>query len=127
METYLNIGVELSSLGKRKEAIKAYKQGLLFDPNSFVLYSNLGVEYADLGKYNQALRCHKKALGLNTYYDNGWYNLACTYALMGRQDKALRALKIAIKLNEENRKFAAKDPDFMNIKGTKAFQDLIEG
>lgn len=57
-----NKGVALSRLGKYAEAIEAYENALLLDPNYSCVWNNKGVVLSRLGKYQEAVEAYDHAL-----------------------------------------------------------------
>jgi len=88
------------------EAIAAYQQLLLANPDHVDAHNALAVIYANLGQYEQAESHFKEAL--SSAVDAGYLynNLGYTYLLQGRDAEALAALEKAKSLSPDNERVA---------------------
>lgn len=88
------------------EAIAAYQQVLLANPDHVDAHNALAVIHANLGQYEQAERHFKEAL--SSAVDAGYLynNLGYAYLLQGRDAEALAALEKAKSLSPDNERVA---------------------
>jgi len=93
------LGVAYRNLGKYPQAIKAYRGGLLRDPENPVLMKNLGDAYFLKKEYPLAIEQYQKALRGNPRFHQAHYSLAVTYYRLERYPEALDEFEIALKLN----------------------------
>jgi hypothetical protein len=54
------------------------------------------------------------------------YNMACAYAQLGNLDEAVAALQVAFENGFDNFATVKQDPDLNPIKGTPAFETLMD-
>ena len=59
------MGNALKDQGKLKEAIQAYKNFILLNPNLPIVYNNMGNALKDQGKIREAIDAYNKALSLD--------------------------------------------------------------
>jgi len=89
--------------------------------------SRRGREYMSKKEYQKAALFYEIAVKANRKNIFALYNLACVYSLQKQTEKALKSLELAIKTGYRDRAHMEKDPDLDNIRGEKAFKELLEG
>lgn len=65
IQSILNEGIELHDAGKYQDAINKYKEALVIDPASALVYYEIAYSYHQLKDYPNALTCVNKSLSLN--------------------------------------------------------------
>lgn len=60
--TYYNMGIVLHSLQRREEAIEAYTQALIRDPQNADAYRNKGNSLMMLARVSEAIEAYVKAI-----------------------------------------------------------------
>ncbi len=89
---YLNIGNALDNQGKTNEAIKAFRQGMLVDPDYYLFPYNLGLAFYRSKNLDSARFQFQKALVLNPSHSSSNLALSFTYREMGKNIPRLFAL-----------------------------------
>ncbi|MFC1916283.1 fused MFS/spermidine synthase [Chloroflexota bacterium] len=98
-EKHRNVGLNLESQGKVKEAIAEYDEAIRSDPYFFVAYNNRGVAYEKLGQLQQAIQDFDEAIRLNPQDSVVYYNRGTTYGKLGQLQQAFQDFDEAIRLN----------------------------
>jgi tetratricopeptide (TPR) repeat protein len=123
---YMQMGNCLDQLGRSKESIKVYEQGLKLMPRNAMLYYNMAISYSSLGKTEKARDCLKHSLELNpnhasshlalgTLYNKGGYRIPAILALMRflglepKSDRAANARRILLEELQGSVKVGAQD------------------
>ena len=98
------MGQAYDRLRQPLEAIKAYDQALVIDPNFASAHGNRATILADAGLPEEALKAYDRALALNVNSGADWLNRGTLLHDMGRLDDAVesygRALALAPDLAE---------------------------
>ena len=80
-QVYQMIGNTLDYMGKRKDAIKAYNEGLKKFPNAGMLYVEQAIIYEHEQDYNQAVALYDKAIEVEPTLDSPYYHLAKLFSM----------------------------------------------
>jgi len=96
---YTNMGRIFEKMGKREEAIEAFKKAIEVDPRRSNAYSNLAVIYGEMGRQEEAVGLFEKAVSLDPRDAKLWSNLGAAYSESGKYDDAIRASKKAIEID----------------------------
>lgn len=99
-----------------ENAVKIYKQALLYGQNDDIYYS-LAIAYKKLGKKDEVINSYLKAVELNPKNYNAVYNLALAYSDLGDNDKAVYYALKAYNLNN-------KDVDILTL--LSGFYEALE-
>lgn len=78
-----NYGGLLHTMGKMKDAIRAYKKSLKIDKKCFQAYYSLGILYTEKKEYDKAVASYLAALGANNDSAEAHNNLANLYSVLG--------------------------------------------
>jgi tetratricopeptide (TPR) repeat protein len=70
---YIQYGSVLDDLGKPKEALEVYNEGISKYPNEFLLYFNKGLTLQKLAKYDEALLEYQHSLQLKPLHSSSNY------------------------------------------------------
>ncbi len=99
---YLQIGVCKEELGRRTEAIEAYKQAIRVNPDNGWAHVNLGNAYRILERYADAIEAYKQAIRINP--DDAWAYLFMgnAYFTLDRYTDAIEAYKQAIRIKPDD-------------------------
>ncbi len=84
------LGNTLDVLGRTEEAIKIYREGILLQPDDFMLYYNLGVAYYGQKDYDNARFSFTNGIRKNPYHASG--NLGLGNLLMDTNSQIPAAL-----------------------------------
>jgi protein O-mannosyl-transferase len=96
-----DLGIALSSAGRREEAIYHFKEALRIDPSMARTHYNLGIELAGAGKLDEAMVQFSEALKLNSHNEQLHNNAGVVLAQLGKMGQALDQFKAAIQLNPQ--------------------------
>lgn len=118
---YITYGNSLDELGKPKDALKVYKEGMKKFPDSYLLPFNAGLTYVGLKGYEEAAELFQKAILVNPEHPGSHYYLGLTMDAMGKKITATLALMRFLLLEHEGDK-AVKALDYVikKIKGNAA-------
>ena len=89
-------GAVNAGLQKYDEAVNAYKQAIIINPNYPDAYNNMGVALKEQGKFEEAIEAFKKAISINQILQR-LNNMGNTYE--GRKLEAIEAYKKALPSN----------------------------
>jgi tetratricopeptide (TPR) repeat protein len=103
-EEHYNVGVELESQGRLKEAIAEYDKALHLDPNFSLAYNNRGAAYANLGQFQRAIQDYDESLRLDLQNNVAYNNRGAAYADLGQFQQAIQDYDEAIRLNPQDAK-----------------------
>jgi len=101
-DTYNNLGVALTRMGRREEARQRYHEALSLDPDHCNAHINLGVALAEEGKIDEAAAHFREAIRIQPYSTEAHCNLGAAHLYRGELDDASRHLKEAARLNPRN-------------------------
>jgi superkiller protein 3 len=98
---YFWLGNALDDLGKKEEAIAAYRQAIKLQPDFAAAYNNLGNALDDLGKLEGAIAAYRKAIELDPKYAAAYYNLGIALRQQGKLEDAIAAYRQVNKLQPD--------------------------
>jgi tetratricopeptide (TPR) repeat protein len=98
-QTYRNIGNLLDDMGRREEAVDAFKNAIKANPKDALAYNDLGSVYFKLNLVDDAIKAFEKAKEIDPNCAFAYNNLGSFYFNSGRYEKALELFEKAIKLN----------------------------
>jgi len=81
--------------------------------------------YTKSGMYKKGLQLDKRLVELLPYDSIVYYNLACSYSLIVDIDSALKAIKKAITLGYSDFAYMDKDPDLINLREDKRYEQIF--
>ena len=87
------LGASSSQIGKFDEAIDAYKNSILLNPNDGDTYFNMGIALKDQGKLKRQLMAYKKAISLKPNYAQAYNNIGVVLQDQDKLNEAVKALK----------------------------------
>jgi len=93
-------GIDLAERGWLDEAIKEFKNAVLYAPDFAQSYDNLATAYADKGDLFNALDSYTKALSLDPENPIALHNLGCFLSNHGN-DLAIKCFRHAVKIDPE--------------------------
>jgi tetratricopeptide (TPR) repeat protein len=102
-EAYLLKGNALDMMGKTKESIKSYKEGLKVSPKSYLIHFNLGITYLKDKQTKEAEKCFLEAIHLKPSHASSHLQLGNIGAQVGSKAKGLFGYYFYQLLNPENR------------------------
>lgn len=112
-------------LQQHQDAINAYEDAILLEPNRSEFYTGLGLAYYREKNMDKALDLFAQATRVDPSNATARYNEACVLSLLGRSSEALGSLKEAINLDPELISAAEQDQDFENIRELSLFAEII--
>jgi len=81
------------------QSVRAYRQSLQLDPNSWAVHNNFGMLWQDQQQDNLAIAEFQAAVNVNTNFEIGHVNLAKALDRVGRLDDAIAHFQAAERLN----------------------------
>ena len=102
-EAYMLKGTAYDMMGKPKESIKTYKEGVKVNPLSYLLYFNLGVTYLKDKQYQEAEMAFFDAIRLKPSHGSSHLQLGNVGTMSGSKTKGLFGYYFYQLLNPENR------------------------
>jgi tetratricopeptide (TPR) repeat protein/DNA-binding winged helix-turn-helix (wHTH) protein len=99
VEAYFRLGKVLTGEERTDEAIEAFKQGLVADPEAKAIHNALGVLYMCLGRHDEAIASHQRYLQLAPTEPNAYDSLGLSYQWAGRFKDAIEQYKRALELD----------------------------
>ncbi len=102
------LGIAYRNLGKLTEAVQAYQEAGVRDPQNPVILNNLGYVYYLKKEYSQAIVNYEKAVQLAPRFKEVHSNLALVFYDMKKYEDALQEIENALRLDpkyEAARKF----------------------
>lgn len=108
------------------EALSAFNQILLLEPNNAAAHYHSGLVLAELGQLPTAITCFSRAIELNHQDPAAYYDRAWAYLRAGNKPQALADLQQAFELEPGLQEVAriddhfepfADDPDFKKLVG----------
>ncbi|MCB0429648.1 MAG: tetratricopeptide repeat protein [Flavobacteriales bacterium] len=100
-EAHFEMGEMLVALNKRKEAISAYEQSLMYFKSPRTLYC-IGECWEELEDYSKAARYYKRALRGDPAMADAWFGLGITSFQNRKETEAIQQMRKAIRLDEFN-------------------------
>lgn len=97
-EFHINLGNALGALGRRAEALQAYREAVRLGPMVPEAHNNLGVALETSGDLEGAVRSLRSALALRRDYADACFNLANVRRAQRRFDDARSAYRQALAL-----------------------------
>ena len=98
-QTYRNIAVAYSKLGRHQEAIEAYKQVVRINPQSAEALHDLGLGYSSAGQWQEAMDSFKKAVSIKPNLAQAHYGLAAAYLNLGNRAAAIEEYEVLRRLD----------------------------
>ena len=93
------MGVALSVLGRKTEAVEHFEEALRLEPGSVHAHYNLGIELTGIGKLDEAMTQFEAALKLNPRSEQLHNNVGVVLAQQGKLPTALEQFQRSIELN----------------------------
>lgn len=97
-DVYLNLGAVLHDLGRLKDAVSVYSEGIARLPRSAMLHFNCGVALQALTEHAQARASYNVAIDLDPQFADAHHNLALCCIELGETQAALRHANAARRL-----------------------------
>ena len=123
---YALLGQTLSeNLNRHQDAIAAYDNAIVLDPQRSDFYTGMGLAFYRLDKLDKALDQFATATRVDPNDATARYNQACVLARLGKSDEALNSLQEALNLDPRLAETARSDLDFAGVKSSTRFQAMI--
>lgn len=84
------------------QALEAYDEAVMLNPNYAEAYNNRGIVKYELGQYEAAVSNYTMAIKLRSNFVDALNNRGNAYAALGRFEDAAQDLQAAVKLNDKN-------------------------
>jgi len=96
--SFYETGLSYLKLGRHAEAVVAFRQAVLQNPNDAVAYTKLGLAYSGLHQYREAITVFKMAITIKPEVNaaEAYYQLGNAYTAMGKHSDALKAFTQAL-------------------------------
>jgi serine/threonine protein kinase/tetratricopeptide (TPR) repeat protein len=127
------IGMAYSGLGRRDEAMEAYRRCWQLAEKHLELHPDdaralyLGAcALGRLGERTRSLEWAERALAIDPEDCGILYNVACTYALQGKTEEAIDCLEHAMARALWYKRWALHDSDLNSLRAHPRFQALME-
>jgi len=111
--------------GETDDALKSYEEFLKHVTNNANAYCNISLIHKAQNNLVKSSKYIEKASQINTNSASIFYNYACIAAVSGDTNTALSKLKRAIQIQPSLRNNASKDKDFISLKNSPEFQNII--
>ena len=98
---WFSVGYLFSLQEKREDAVAAYDQALLLQPELAEAYNNRGAEKSDLSRYEDAIVDYDQAIQLKPNYAEAYYNRGIAKGNLGRHEDAIVDYDQAIRLKQD--------------------------
>jgi hypothetical protein len=95
---HYNAGVSFFNQGRIEEAIRQYRQALVFDPDKMEAHNNLANLLQQLGRLDEAVASYHHALRLRPDCAEALTNLGTALSALGRLDEAIACYRRATHL-----------------------------
>lgn len=100
-KAYLNKGLALSALERKKDAIDCYDLAIKFKPDYAKAYYNKGAVLFHLGKKDEAIECYDLAIKFKPDYAKAYYNKANALFYLEKREEAIECYDLAIKFKSD--------------------------
>ncbi|MFH1622646.1 MAG: tetratricopeptide repeat protein [Candidatus Omnitrophota bacterium] len=105
--------------------IEFYEKIIKERPNFIEALKLLAELYTKSGKFEKGLELDKKLTELLPDDPLVHYNLACSYSLLNDINNSLISIKKAIAIGYNDFKYMNNDPDLINLRIDKRFEDIF--
>lgn len=95
---WIKLGDDLRSVGRKKEALDAYKSALFVDPQNEFLAQNVALFALDLKDTTSGVNLLEKVVSLNDKNADVWFNLGIIYAHQSKYIESKNALEKSLEL-----------------------------
>lgn len=95
-DSILTVGILLTDLGRKDEALEAYRRGAAWLPNSAKAHTLLGGAMFVQRRFDDASESFETAVSLNSRYPDAYENLAVSYLNAGRISDAIQIYSTVI-------------------------------
>ncbi len=99
---YAPIGYCNFKIGKWSDAIDAYYQALLVNPNDAFSYANLGGAYAKMERWGESMASYRQAIRLDSADLESWCGLGMAYVKLDNWNKARWAFRKAVAISPKS-------------------------
>ncbi len=122
---YALLGETLSEdIGNHTEAIEAFTNAIILEPNRTDYYNGMGLTYYRTNNLQKALLIFNQASKIDPEDAVSRYNVACVLAKLDRGQEALSSLREAISLDPKLIENAKADQDFQTIRNNEQFVEI---
>jgi len=96
---WYSLGAAYGQINRYQDAVEAYRNALLVDPQFAFAWSNLGLAYAELKLYDHAIKSLQEALRIDPEHNFAWANLGFVYVELHRYNAAIMASRQALRID----------------------------
>ena len=100
---WIKLGDDLRSVGRKNEALDAYKSALFVDPKNEFLTENVALFALDLKDTISGVNLLEKVVSLNDKNANVWFNLGIIYAHQSKYVQSKNALEKSLELKPDDK------------------------
>ncbi len=100
---WIKLGDDLRSVGRKNEALDAYKSALFVDPKNEFLTENVALFALDLKDTISGVHLLEKVVSLNDKNANVWFNLGIIYAHQSKYVQSKNALEKSLELKPDDK------------------------
>ncbi len=101
---YIVKGSALEDTGKFEDAMKAYNEGLVKYPKSFLIYFNIGISYLRKKDYPNGEKYLKKAITINPYHASSHFRLGLAAFQQGKLAPAMLSFLFFLQLENTSQR-----------------------
>jgi tetratricopeptide (TPR) repeat protein len=124
-DAHYNLGILLAELKRYDEAEEEFREAIKINPEDLEAHNGLGNLLVELKRYDEAEKEYRGVMKTNPKEANANYNLACLYSIKRDLENSIKYLKKVIQLDDEYKEKAKEDNDFINIRDTKEFKEIV--
>ena len=117
-------GLSLSALGKNKEAVEVFKDGIKTNPNNAELCNNLAIIFQEQMNYEKAIFYSKRSIELNSNSSESYFTLGVSLNCLNKLDEATKAYQLSFKKNINNHQALLQLGN--SLKDQKKFSKALE-
>ncbi len=112
-------------LGNHDEAIRAFSDAIVLDPERSDYYNGMGLAYYRKKEFGTALGIFGEATKIDPNDAVARYNEACVHSILNQKSKALNKLKDALALDPRLSENIKTDADLDNLRNEPAFLEML--
>ncbi len=120
---FFHLGQAYAATRRYLEAIRAFEQTVLLNPQHVFAHCSLAGYYRRLGNDSEAIKHIEVALP-NIRQEKA-YNQACFEAICGNTERAIELLKTSLRVDQVPLEWLRRDPDLDFIREDARFQQLL--
>jgi len=96
--SFFSLGLVLSKLGRKRDALANYDKSIEIDPTKAYFWNNKGNILADLGQFDDAMACFNESIRLDSSSEVTFFNRGFTLYRVGKYNEAVQSYDEAIRI-----------------------------